>query len=64
MLQPVPVRNPDEAVQEGLRHDLQGHRGIEGDQVNLLNTMETLTELLTEFKAVPCKMVFNEEITT
>lgn len=27
VLQPVPVRHTDEAVQEGLRNDLQGHRG-------------------------------------
>lgn len=31
MLQPVPVRHTDEAVQEGLRDDLQGHRGESSD---------------------------------
>ena len=34
LLQPVLVRHPDQAVQEGLRHDLQGHRGVESHQVH------------------------------
>ena len=38
LLQPVLVRHPDQAVQEGLRHDLQGHRRVQSHQV----TIETI----------------------
>ena len=42
LLQPVLVRHPHEAVQEGLRHDLQGHRRIQGYKVNFKAFKATL----------------------